>query len=267
MPVMDIFQAIVYGIVQGLTEFLPVSSSAHLILLPVFTGWPDPGLAFDVALHWGTLAAVFIYFRKDIIALAWGALGALTGGRAPENILPWKIAVATLPGAFFGFILEHQAETVLRSPWIMVVTLSVMGGALWYADRTGAKTLHLQDITWTRALIVGTLQAVALVPGVSRSGITITAGLLLGLERTAAVRFSFFLAMPITAGAGILKASYLIENVGVPAIWVGVLASAISGILATHVLITYVRTRSFTPFVIYRLLLAAVLATTLIVRA
>ncbi len=264
---MNIFQALVYGVVQGLTEFLPVSSSAHLILVPIFTGWPDPGLAFDVALHWGTLAAVFIYFRKDITGLILGAVGALTGGRAPENMLPWKIAVATVPGALFGFAFEHQAETVFRSPWIMVGTLSIMAVALFYADRVGKKNLHLEDITWTRAIIVGTVQAFALIPGVSRSGITITAGLLLGLERTAAVRFSFFLAMPITAGAGILKSSYLIHNLGVPAIWVAVLTSAVAGILATHVLITYVRTRSFTPFVVYRIALAAVLAATLLSRA
>lgn len=264
---MNIFEAVVYGIVQGLTEFLPVSSSAHLILIPVFTGWADPGLAFDVALHWGTLAAVFVYFRKDLLALVTGAWGALKGGRAPENILPFKIAAATLPGAIIGFLVEDYAETTFRSPWIMVVTLSVMGVALWVADRVGPKVRKMEDITWTRALLIGLMQAVALIPGVSRSGVTITTGLLLGFERTAAVRFSFLLSVPITLGAGLLKSHYIFENLGSPAIWVGIVASALAGIAATHVLITYVRQRSFTPFVVYRLILAAVLAATLLTRA
>lgn len=263
---MNIFQATIYGIVQGLTEFLPVSSSAHLILLPYFTGWPDPGLAFDVALHWGTLAAIVLYLRKDIVAVIWGGIGALTGGRAPENLLPWKIVVATVPGALFGFFFEHQAETVFRSPWILVGTMSVMGLLLWYADRTGKKTLKMEDITWTRAFIVGCLQAFALIPGVSRSGVTITTCLLLGLEREASVRFSFLLALPITAGAGLLKYKYLLHNIGDPTIGVAILVSAVAGMAAIHVLITYVRTRSFTPFVVYRLLLAAGLAATLVLH-
>lgn len=263
---MGIFEAIVFGIIQGLTEFLPVSSSAHLILLPVFTGWPDPGLAFDVALHWGTLAAVFLYFWRDIAALFKGAAGTFRGGSAPENILPWKIAAATVPGAVIGYLVEDHAETVLRSPWIMVVTLSAMGVALWLADRHGRKNLSIRDLSWPRALAIGLLQALALIPGVSRSGITITTGLVLGLERTAAVRFSFLLSVPITLGAGVLKSPYILENLGSPVIWAGVLASAAAGIAATHVLITYVRTKSFTPFVIYRVLLAAVLAATLLLR-
>jgi undecaprenyl-diphosphatase len=196
-----------------------------------------------------------------------GALGALRGGRAAENILPLKIAVATVPGAVIGFLIEDYAETVFRSPWVMVVTLSLMGAALWYADRMGPKSRNLEDVSWAQALTIGFAQAIALIPGVSRSGVTITAGLLLGFERTAAVRFSFLLSVPITLGAGLLKSSYLVANAGSPAVWVGLITSAAAGIAATHVLITYVRTRSFTPFVIYRIALAAVLAATLLVRA
>ena len=263
---MGIFQATVYGLVQGLTEFLPVSSSAHLILVPVFTDWPDPGLAFDVALHWGTLIAILIYFRKDILVLIAGGLGALGGGRTHENLLPWKIVAATIPGAIFGVLIEHKAETVFRSPWILVGTLSVMGLVLWFADKTGKKSIRLEDITWRHAIIVGVLQALALIPGVSRSGITITACLFLGLEREAAVRFSFLLALPITAGAGLLKCSYLLHNAGDVGVWVAMAVSALSGVAAIHVLITYVRTRSFTPFVVYRLLLAAAVAVLMMVR-
>jgi undecaprenyl-diphosphatase len=263
---MTLFQSTIYGIIQGLTEFLPVSSSAHLILLPVFTGWPDPGLAFDVALHWGTLAAVVLYYRHDLAVFIRGAIGSLGGGRAPENILPWKIAAATVPGAVIGFAIEHQAETVFRSPWVMVFTLSIMGLVLWWADRVGTKNRHLEDLSWSRAITIGFLQSLALIPGVSRSGITMTACLFLGLERTDAVRFSFLLSIPITAGAGLLKSPYLIHNAGDPTIWAGVITSAVAGFLAIHVLMTYVRTRSFTPFVVYRIALAAVLAVTLLYR-
>src|SRR4051812_44907732 len=124
---MPVWQAVIYGIVQGLAEFLPISSSAHLTLLPFFTGWEDPGLAFDVALHWGTLIAVLVYFWKDVLALIGGLIGSFSGQRAPLNLLPWKIAVATVPGAVIGFLFEKQAETIFRAPGLIATTLSVMG--------------------------------------------------------------------------------------------------------------------------------------------
>ncbi len=263
---MTIFQAIVYGIVQGLTEFLPVSSSAHLILVPTFTGWEDPGLAFDVALHWGTLIAVTGYFWHDILTMLVGAVGYLQGRRSPDNTIPWKIAVATVPAAIIGFLIEHAAETTLRSPWIIVCTLSVMGILLGVADRVGSKSVKLESAGWGKVLGVGFCQAFALIPGVSRSGVTITASLFAGLDRAAAVRLSFLLSIPIIAGAGILKAKYIIHNAGDPSIWVGIIASAVSGMLAIHVLISYVRSKSFKPFVIYRITLAVFLAAYLISR-
>lgn len=254
---MDIFHAVAYGFIQGMTEFLPVSSSAHLTLLPFFTGWQDPGLAFDVALHWGTLAAVFIYFRKDVLHLIQSFIGSLKGGRTPEHLLPWKIAIATVPGAALGFIFEKQAESLFRSPVLLACTLSVMGAALWAADRWGRKDTGIESLSFGKAVLIGIAQGIAIVPGVSRSGITIATGLLLGLDRESAVRFSFLLSMPITLGAGLLKSKYLIHNAGDPGILIGIVSSGLFGFAAIHILITYVRSRSFTPFVIYRFALAA----------
>ncbi len=253
---MNIFQAVSYGLIQGLTEFLPVSSSAHLTLLPVFTGWEDPGLSFDVALHWGTLIAAVVYFRKDVLRLIALAIESLKGASTPEHHLPWKIAAATIPGAILGLLLEKHAEHAFRSPLLLAVTLSTMGLALFAADRWGSKQIPLEQISWRQAIIIGVCQGIALIPGVSRSGITITTALVLGLDREAAVRFSFFLAIPITLGAGLVKFKYLIHNIGDPAIPVGLLVSALSGLAAIHILITYVRRKSFTPFVVYRLALA-----------
>ena len=257
---MSLLQSLVYGVVQGLTEFLPVSSSAHLILVPVFTGWDDPGLAFNVALHWGTLIAVVGYFRKDVAVLIRGWVGSFRGERNPENVLPWQIALATVPGAVFGFILEEQAETVFRSPWVIVVTLSALAVLLYIAERVAPHRIPVERVGWVRAFLIGVLQGIAIVPGVSRSGVTITAALFLGLERTAAVRFSFYLSMPIILGAGLLESGYLLGNLRSFSMWVAMAAAAVSGAAAIHLLLTYVRTRTFTPFVIYRLALALVIA-------
>jgi undecaprenyl-diphosphatase len=254
---MSFLHSIVYGAIQGLTEFLPVSSSAHLVLVPFFTGWEDPGLAFDVALHWGTLAAVFLYFRKDVVTLILDGARFAAGVRTPETLLPLKIAAATVPGAIIGFVFEDQAETLLRSPLILSVTLSLMGIALWCADRFGRKLSTVNDISWGQALLIGTMQGVAIVPGVSRSGVTITSALFLGLRREEAVRFSFLMSMPITLGAGLLKSGYLITKFNDPSIWLALISSFVFGITAIHILITYVKTKSFTPFVVYRIALAA----------
>lgn len=263
---MSAFQAAVYGIVQGLTEFLPVSSSAHLILVPVFTRWPDPGLAFNVALHWGTLIAVAGYFWRDVRALIRDAALSMAGDRSGDKSLPWKIALATLPAAAMGMLLEEQASTVFRSPWVIVWTLSLLAVLLHFAEKRGSGDTTVEAITWRTALIIGFCQGLALVPGVSRSGITITAGLFLGLQKTAAVRFSFLLSIPIIFGAGLLESGYIIKNAGDPILWVAMASSALSGWAAIHFLLTYVRTRSFRPFVVYRLILAAVLAGLLLSR-
>ena len=263
---MSVFQAVVYGVVQGLTEFLPISSSAHLILVPVFTGWPDPGLAFNVALHWGTLIAVTAYFWRDVVALFRDAGLSAAGDRSPQRLLPWKIALATVPGAALGYLFEHHAETTFRSPWVIVATLSLLAMALFAAERRGAGAIAVDQVPWISAFLVGVFQGIAIVPGVSRSGITITAALFLGLEKTAAVRFSFLLSIPIILGAGILEAGYIRDNLGNAAMWAGLAGSAAAGWAAIHFLITFVRTRSFLPFVIYRLALAGFLAAWLLSR-
>lgn len=256
---MTIWQTIALGLVQGMTEFLPISSSAHLVLVPWLMGWPDPGLSADIALHWGTLIGVVVYFSQDIRRMIIGFFGSLRGSREFENRLPWLILLATVPGALIGFLFESYAETTFRSPWIIAGTLSGLGLYLWFGDRPVGDRRPLNLLRWQDALFIGVAQGLAVVPGVSRSGITIATALLLKMDRTAAVRFSFFLSIPIILGAGLLKVEYLVANAGQLTFWAGVASSAFSGMLALHFLLTYVRTRSFMPFVIYRFGLAAVI--------
>src|SRR5207248_7369269 len=175
---MNIFQAIVFGAVQGFTEFLPVSSTAHLILLPWFLGWPDPGLSFDVALHLGTLVALLIYFRADWIALIESALGILKGRtQAPNARMVMLIIAATIPGAIAGALFEHKVEEALRAPQIIALMLIAMALVLAVAEIIGHRKKNLDEISWGDAITVGIAQAFAIIPGVSRSGVTITAGL------------------------------------------------------------------------------------------
>lgn len=263
---MHFHQSLVYGLIQGLAEFLPISSSAHLVLVPFFTGWEDPGLAFDVALHWGTLIAAVIYFRNDLIAMTAGFFGSLRGEREIINRLPWHVIAATIPGALLGFVFEKKAETLFRSPALVAGTLSIMGLGLYIADRIGRKTDSLEELNLPKALLIGFSQGLAIVPGISRSGITITMALLLGLDRESSVRFSFFLSIPIIFGAGLLKCKYLIQNIGDPSIIVAILSSMIFGWIAIAVLIRYVKTKSFLPFVVYRFALAAVVVACLVIR-
>jgi len=205
---MPIHQAIILGIVQGLAEFLPISSSAHLILVPWVLGWDDPGLAFDVALHWGTLFAVLFVFWRDWIRLIGAGLRSLGDRRFLETSdrrLFWSLVVASIPGAIVGKLLGDKAEDTLRSPLLIAVTMSVMGVLLWWADKAGRKDKLAEQMTPGHALGIGVAQAFALIPGVSRSGSTITLGLALGYSRDAIARFSFLMSTPIIFGAGLLK--------------------------------------------------------------
>lgn len=256
---MNLWQTLIMGLIQGLTEFLPVSSSAHLVLIPWFFKWEDPGLAYNVALHWGTLIAVVSYFRKDLIQMTRGGIGFLQGNREPINKLPWFIIAATIPGAILGLLFEKQAETIFRSPLLIAGTLSVMGITLYLIDRVALKIKTIDQVTFNQILLIGILQGVAIVPGISRSGITISTALLLGFDRNAAVRLSFLLSIPIIAGAGILEIGFLLQNLRSPLFLLGIASAAISGLVAIHFLVTFVRTKSFTPFVVYRLLLAALI--------
>jgi undecaprenyl-diphosphatase len=259
-----IFQALVLGLLQGLAEFLPISSSAHLALAPWLFHWPDPGLAFDVALHFGTLIAVIWYFRQEWLALLRAAWEIIVTRRIAtvEQKRAAFLIVATIPGGIFGLLLEKKAETAFRNPALIASALIVLGILLWLADRFARADRPLSAMTWGEAILVGFAQVFALIPGVSRSGSTITAGRALGLDRSAAAEFSFLLSMPIIAAAVILKVPHVMRESGMSMpLFVGVAASAVSGWLAISVLLKYVSRHSYGAFALYRVLLgAAVLA-------
>jgi undecaprenyl-diphosphatase len=260
---MTVFQALVLGIVQGLGEFLPISSSAHLVLTPWAFGWPDPGLAFDVALHVGTLAAVLWYFRGEWIKLTQSAFALLRTRRADtedkQRLL--YIVVATIPAAIAGVLLEDYAESAFRSPTLIAFTLIVMGIVLWAADRYALQNRPLGAMRFRDALLIGLAQIFALVPGVSRSGSTMTAGRGLRFDRQSAATFSFLMSMPITAAAALLKAPTLLRADDPTPLIVGIVSAAASGWLAIAVLLRYVSRHSFGVFALYRLVLGvAVLA-------
>jgi len=254
MAELTVWQAAVLGVVQGLGEFLPISSTAHLALVPWIMGWPDPGLAFDVALHLGTLAAVLGFFWRDWVVLL---RDGLTGRRTPQGRLFWLLVLATVPGAAFGYLLEDLAATVFRAPWLIALMLIVMGLVLYLVDARARCQKDLADLSAADALLIGLAQAAAVVPGVSRSGATITAARALGCTREAAARFSFLLSTPIIAGAGFLQAFRLEPGDVDLAFVTGVATSALVGFLAIGFLLRYVATRSFNLFVWYRLLLGA----------
>lgn len=269
---MSAFQALVLGVVQGLGEFLPISSSGHLIVVPWLLGWPAHGLAFDVALHLGTLAAVLFAFREDWWRLARAGFAGLLRGRpfaGPDGRLLGLIALASVPGAVVGKLLEDWAETTFRSPALVACTMALLGVVLLFADRRAARgEVDLAGIGLRDALIIGSAQALAIVPGVSRSGATISAGLFLGYRREAAARFSFLLATPITAGAALLKVPQLVRSGVDPGpLALGMLAAGLVGLLAIRVLLAYVRTRDYRPFVYYRWAFAALVGLVLLVRS
>ena len=241
--------AAVLGLVQGMTEFLPISSSAHLILIPRYFGWTDPGLAFDVALHLGTLVGVLIYFWKDLLRLA-------THIQEPqERHTVTYLIVATIPGALAGLLLEHKAETVFRSPALIAIVLIVMGTLLGLADWLSKGNKSIADLSIGAAVGIGLAQGFALIPGVSRSGITITTALALGLDRRDAAKFSFLMSIPIIAGAGVLKSKAILHSPDKVALGVGFFAAAAAGLFAIWLLFKIIQTRRYTPFVAYRYVL------------
>ncbi len=261
---MTIFQSLVLGLIQGLTEFLPVSSSAHLSLAPYLFGWQDPGLAFDVALHFGTLLAVLWFFRKEWGQLILAAV-AIIRTRKLDTVEKKRVVfliIATIPGAIGGLLLEKKAETAFRAPALTAVALIVMGITLWLVDRVASQTRKVENMTWIDALVIGCAQVVALIPGESRSGSTITAGRALKFDRESAAIFSFLMSMPIIAAAVVLKGPEVLKTGGFGIeLLVGVLASAISGWLAISILLRYVTRHSYGVFALYRVLLGlAVLA-------
>ncbi|HEV7703437.1 MAG TPA: undecaprenyl-diphosphate phosphatase [Gemmatimonadaceae bacterium] len=261
---MTVFQALILGILQGLAEFLPISSSAHLALAPWAFGWPEPGLAVDVALHVGTLVAVLVYFRDEWITLIVAALEIVRTQRiqTPEQKRVVFLIVATIPGGLAGVFLNDYAESTFRSPALIAIALAAMGVVLWIVDRVRPATRPLDSLRWSDAILIGIAQAAALLPGVSRSGATITAGRALELDRESAATFSFLMSMPIIAAAAVFKVPHLLHSGGasVPLL-VGVTASAVSGWLAIAIVMRYVRSHSYGVFAVYRVALgAAVLA-------
>ena len=255
------------GIVQGLTEFLPVSSSGHLIIVPFLFGWDDAfikSLAFSVMLHLGTLAALLVYFRADWFRLVPAGLATLRDrsfSGDPDRRLAWLLVAATIPAAIAGLLLEDVIATAVREIGLVAVTLVIGGVILWLADRRGARDKGVHDMTLPIALGIGAAQALALVPGISRSGISISSGRLAGLDRAAAARFSFLMATPITAGAAAFEVRRLLAgetavDVGLGPLVVGMIAAFISGALAINILLRFLQSRSLEVFVWYRIMLA-----------
>jgi len=276
---MPIYQAIVLAVVQGLTEFLPVSSTAHLWLVPWLLGWKDPGLTFDVALHAGTLLAVLAYFWRYWVEMATMAVGLGGGGPNAPNAgakghsastdlrqnprLLWYLAIATIPAALAGWRFEHAAEEQLRSPIIVGVALIVIGLFMWAGDWLGKHERDLGHVGLLDSFLVGVAQALAVIPGVSRSGVTMTAGLFRRMKRETAARFSFLLSTPIIAGAA-LKKALEIRHAGLPhdmrlPFLGGAIVSAVVGYLVIAVLIRYLERRTFKVFVVYRVVLGVIL--------
>ncbi len=260
---MDTVQTILLALLQGLTEFLPISSSAHLILLPRLLGWEDQGLAFDVAVHVGTLLAVILYFHEDVrrLLLAWFA-SIVNRQMSADARLAWLVVLGTIPAALTGLLLDDVIETHLRSPLVIALTTIGFGVLLGVADQRGRQarredSLSVMDVVW-----IGLAQALALIPGTSRSGVTMTAALALGLTRTAAARFSFLLSIPVILMAGSYKTLQLAQQTG-PVDWgsilLGTLVAAVSAYLCIHFFLRLIERIGMLPFVVYRLLLGAFL--------
>jgi undecaprenyl-diphosphatase len=260
---MDILHAIVLALVQGLTEFLPISSSAHLILVPVLTGWPDQGLAFDVAVHFGTLMAVILYFREELGAMARSWASSLrTRNPDDEAELAWAVLLGTIPLGVAGLLFQNVVETSLRSPLVIATATILFGVLLGYADKVGVRTRCEYRLGAGRIAIIALAQTLALIPGTSRSGITITAGLLVGMERQAAARFSFLLSVPAIGMASLYELVNLVEA-KVPVFWtdivVGAGVSAVSAYVCIHYFLKLLDRHGMMPFVAYRIVLGAVL--------
>lgn len=260
---MDIVQALWLALIQGLSEFLPISSSAHLILPSQLLGWPDQGLAFDVAVHVGSFAAVVLYFRRDIQLLikAWLHSVVSRDLSSAHSQLAWGIVIATIPAGLVGLLLGGFIEMHLRSMAVIAATTIIFGLLLGWADYSFRGSKTVEQLTWKSALLVGLAQCLALVPGTSRSGITMTAALALGFDRTTAARFSFLLAIPIIALSGGYKGLELIHQDSVAwfEILLGTVLSGITAYLCIRSFLALVERVGMLPFVIYRLLLGGLL--------
>jgi undecaprenyl-diphosphatase len=272
----EVFAAAILGFVQGVTEFLPISSSGHLAILPWAFSWSSPvlsSLPFAVALHVGTLFAVLLVFWRDVLALAGAFIASIRERDLkadPNRRLAWLLVLATLPGVGAGLLLENAAATTLRSPWIIAATLAGVGAILWVVDSRHAGNRACDSLGWRDALLIGIAQALAIVPGVSRSGSTITMGMLLGLSRVQAARFSFLLMAPIIFGAGVWEARHLdsaaLGGNGGAIFGVGFLSALIVGYLCIRVFLRYLQRGRLWPLALYRIGLAALIVVMLVTR-
>jgi undecaprenyl-diphosphatase len=271
---MPLYQAIVLAIIQAFTEFLPISSQAHLWFVPYLFGWKDPGLTFDVALHAGTLVAVLIYFFRDWVQIIAHGIG-ISAGSDPElkrnRMLLWLLALASVPAGIAGLLFDKQAETNWRSPYLIAGMLIGVGILMWMAERRAGGGKSMDRVSWGDGLIIGVSQALALVPGTSRSGITITTGLFRGLTRETAARFSFLLSTPIIAGAALKKLWDIHKEGGIPddmktPFAVGTLISGVVGAVVIAVFMRYLRRNSLMPFVYYRIIFGIIVVALAIFR-
>jgi undecaprenyl-diphosphatase len=271
---MPLLQVVVLALVQGIAEFLPISSTAHLIVVPWLLHWHDPGLEFDVALHVGTLVAVIAYFFRTWVQVILHGFGIEWGDdemlRQNPRLL-WLLVLGTIPGAVIGFLFEKQADSTLRSPILIGVMMIVLGLVMWAADRWAAHTKSLGAVSFLDSLVIGCAQALAIIPGVSRSGATITAGLFRNLDRVAAARFSFLLATPIIAGAAAKKFYDVLKHGGIPAdmhmpFAVGIVVSGLTGLLVIAFFLRYLQHRSLNFFVYYRVVFGIIVIALAIAR-
>ena len=260
---MNIIQAIIYGIVQGIGEFLPISSTAHLILVPWFFGWTDPGVAFDVALHLGTASAVILFFFKDWVKLV---NAGIREPKSKDGVLFWLLVLATIPGGLFGVLLDKYMEG-FRNPVLIGAMLIIMGIILYYADITSDEKIKIEDIGLKRSFIVGISQVFAIIPGVSRSGITMSVGRFLGIERESIAKFTFLLSTPIIIGDALYHATKMgTVSIDKTSFIVAVVTAAIVGFLSIKFLLNYLKTKGFGIFAIYRFVLGAVVIATYYIR-
>jgi undecaprenyl-diphosphatase len=257
---MDLLRAAILGIVQGLSEFLPISSSGHLILIPALFQWPDQGLSFDVGLHLGTLLALLVYFWRDWFRMFRSGLVDLRDNQfhmrsyRPESRLLWLLALGSVPAAVAGLLFNHWIEDNVRQPWLVAITLASVGAILLLADRISRRERTITDVGPLDAILIGIAQACALIPGVSRSGATMSVGLFRHMSRNDAARFAFLLGTPAFIGAALLKAKDLAgeSTREFGQLGIGFACSAVVGFLVIHALLRYLRTRSLLPFVYYR---------------
>lgn len=262
-PTLDWIQITVLALIQGLTEFLPVSSSGHLILVPQLTGWQDQGLAFDVAVHVGTLCAVILYFRKDIWLMTrdWST-SIVTRQPTSNSRLAWWVILATIPAVVFGLFINNNIEEELRNPIIIAATTIGFGVLLWWSDIKGKKVRDEYSLSFKDIMIIGFAQAIALIPGTSRSGITITAALMIGITPKAAARFSFLLSIPIILGAGLIKFLELLEST-IPVQWEAIIGGTILSFVSAYIVIAlflkWINKIGMAPFALYRFALGFLL--------